>query len=60
MSYVILFHPDHVLPTLISAQDLRYPELLCAGYVEYERGFKWVMEKRILEITEHFYGALVQ
>lgn len=58
--FVILFHPDHVLPTLISAQDLRLPQFVCAGYIEFDRGFKWHMEKRIEEITSHFFEAMGQ
>lgn len=57
--FVILFSPNCMLPTLISSQDLKYAELIKAGYTEYERGSKFLMEQRIIEITEHFYECLV-
>lgn len=57
--YVILFSPNCMLPTLISSQDLRFSEFIKAGYTEYERGSKFIMEQRIIEITEHFYERLV-
>lgn len=52
MSYVILLPPPPgVLPTLISVQDIKYPELVCAGYVEIDRGWKWEMQDRMEKMT---------
>lgn len=60
MSYIILIHPDHCLPTLISSQDLNMPSFITKGYIIYDRGWRWEMEKRMEELTEALCLAMGQ
>lgn len=60
MSYVLLMPPSPgILPTLISALDLKYPELICAGYTELDRGWRWEMTNRLEELTANICETII-